>query len=245
MADITNIPAPRVPLIDDRTGLMSREWFRFFVNLFNLVGAGTNSISLVDVQVGPDVRDYSADINSASDYAQLMSMPVVNQYFDDYSLIPVQVAKEQEEQFNLPAQQIQQESELNPVSGHQYLANLVDVSAFNPSSYWPILFNSTTNKWTAQNDHSVIEVTTSQQLDHSGYIAYVTVDALTVTLPAASTEIIGLEWTVLLGIAGSVTIQPDGTDVIILPTTDTTVSLYQEGDSVTFQCLDATTWGLV
>jgi len=50
---ITNIPAPRVPLIDDRTGLMSREWYRFFLNLFNLTGDGNNPTSLEDLQLGP------------------------------------------------------------------------------------------------------------------------------------------------------------------------------------------------
>jgi len=49
----TNITPPRVPLIDQRTGLMSREWYRFFLNLFNLTGGGTNATSLVDLQLGP------------------------------------------------------------------------------------------------------------------------------------------------------------------------------------------------
>lgn len=51
--NITNIPAPRVPIIDERTGLMSREWYRFFFNLFNLTGGGSNSTTLQDLQVGP------------------------------------------------------------------------------------------------------------------------------------------------------------------------------------------------
>jgi hypothetical protein len=51
--NITNIPAPRVPIIDERTGLLSREWYRFFFNLFNLTGAGDNWTSLQDLQVGP------------------------------------------------------------------------------------------------------------------------------------------------------------------------------------------------
>lgn len=51
--NITNIPAPRVPIIDERTGLMSREWYRFFFNLFNLTGGGSNSTTLEDLQVGP------------------------------------------------------------------------------------------------------------------------------------------------------------------------------------------------
>jgi len=51
--NITNIPAPRVNFIDDRTGLMSREWYRFFLNLFTLTGSGTNATSLEDLQLGP------------------------------------------------------------------------------------------------------------------------------------------------------------------------------------------------
>ena len=44
--NITQIPAPRVDFIDPRTGLMAREWYRFFINLFNLTGAGENSTSI-------------------------------------------------------------------------------------------------------------------------------------------------------------------------------------------------------
>jgi hypothetical protein len=36
----TNIPAPRVDFIDSRTGLMAREWYRFFFQQFEQVGGG-------------------------------------------------------------------------------------------------------------------------------------------------------------------------------------------------------------
>lgn len=49
--NITNIPAPRVEFIDPRTGLMSREWYRFFLNLFTLTGSGSNATTLEDLQV--------------------------------------------------------------------------------------------------------------------------------------------------------------------------------------------------
>lgn len=49
----TTITPPRVPLTDERTGLISREWYRFFLNLFTLTGSGTNYTSLTDLQVGP------------------------------------------------------------------------------------------------------------------------------------------------------------------------------------------------
>jgi len=37
----TNITAPRVPVIDPNTGLISREWYRFLLNLYTITGAGT------------------------------------------------------------------------------------------------------------------------------------------------------------------------------------------------------------
>jgi hypothetical protein len=64
--NITQIPAPRVALIDERTGLMSREWYRFFINLFNLTGDGSNTTSLTDLQVGPpSLEGFAASITYA------------------------------------------------------------------------------------------------------------------------------------------------------------------------------------
>lgn len=56
MANITNIPAPRVNIIDSRTNLMSREWYLFFISLFNRTGEGTTDASLVDLQIMPSVQ---------------------------------------------------------------------------------------------------------------------------------------------------------------------------------------------
>ena len=53
--DLTNITPPRVPLMDSRTGLISREWYRFFLNLFVLTGEGRNTTSLTDLQLGPPI----------------------------------------------------------------------------------------------------------------------------------------------------------------------------------------------
>ena len=38
--NITQITAPRVELLDPKTGLMSREWYRFFYNLYEITGGG-------------------------------------------------------------------------------------------------------------------------------------------------------------------------------------------------------------
>jgi hypothetical protein len=51
--NITNLPSSRVEFIDPRTGLMSREWYRFFLNLFTLTGSGNNQTSLDDLQLAP------------------------------------------------------------------------------------------------------------------------------------------------------------------------------------------------
>ena len=54
---LTTIPAPRVPLIDPATGLISNEWYRFFFNLYTLTGSGRNAISLTDLQLSPPSAD--------------------------------------------------------------------------------------------------------------------------------------------------------------------------------------------
>ena len=51
MADtqnITKIPAPRVALVDERTGLISREWFRFFNNIYVITGGTTQGITQIE-----------------------------------------------------------------------------------------------------------------------------------------------------------------------------------------------------
>jgi len=55
MDNVTNIPAPRVPLVDPATGLISNEWYRFLLNIFTLTGSGSTTISLDDLQVGPPI----------------------------------------------------------------------------------------------------------------------------------------------------------------------------------------------
>jgi hypothetical protein len=51
--NITTIPAPRVDFIDQRTGLMSREWYRFVLNLFTLTGSGSNATAIEDFNYDP------------------------------------------------------------------------------------------------------------------------------------------------------------------------------------------------
>lgn len=53
MPNITNITPPRVPVVDPQTGLVTRDWYRFFANLFNITGAGTTQTSITDLLVSP------------------------------------------------------------------------------------------------------------------------------------------------------------------------------------------------
>ena len=43
-ANETQITPPRVSLVDERTGAVSREWYRWFYSLYNILGAGTGVI---------------------------------------------------------------------------------------------------------------------------------------------------------------------------------------------------------
>lgn len=76
--NVTNIPSPRAPVVDPRTGLISTEWYRFFLNLFELTGSGSDATTLSDLQLGPppfniDLSDLpDGDVhgpNSATDNA--------------------------------------------------------------------------------------------------------------------------------------------------------------------------------
>ena len=52
MLNLTQVPAPRVPLVDGRTGLVSTEWFRFFNGLYAIVGENQNTIQPVNGGTG-------------------------------------------------------------------------------------------------------------------------------------------------------------------------------------------------
>jgi len=62
--NITSIPSSRVDFIDQRTGLMSREWYRFFLNLFALTGNGGNQTSLDDLQLAPPAAQSLGSVTS-------------------------------------------------------------------------------------------------------------------------------------------------------------------------------------
>lgn len=72
--NLTNITAPRVPLVDDRTGLISREWYRFFLNLFFLTGSGQSVASLEDLQHAPDAYAALTSIQNSLDVVEQQAL---------------------------------------------------------------------------------------------------------------------------------------------------------------------------
>ena len=66
------ITPPRVPVLDQRTGMISREWYMFFLSLFN--GANTSSASVEDLQKTPDtsaaLASYDAMLREVAQQAQ-------------------------------------------------------------------------------------------------------------------------------------------------------------------------------
>ena len=66
---ITQITPPRVPLIDPRSGLIAREWYRFFLNLYTKTSG--SALSLADLQLGPESN---ADVSQIEQAVQSLSL---------------------------------------------------------------------------------------------------------------------------------------------------------------------------
>jgi hypothetical protein len=89
MPNITSIPAPRVPFVDDRTGLISREWYRFMLNLFTLTGSGTSDLTITDLAIAPNPVDPSTVLGSAIEQSQLASITAqYSQFLDIVGVAP-------------------------------------------------------------------------------------------------------------------------------------------------------------
>jgi hypothetical protein len=50
----TQITPPRVPIVDERTGLVSREWYRYFYSLYAFSGSGTGILPVTSGGTGLD-----------------------------------------------------------------------------------------------------------------------------------------------------------------------------------------------
>jgi hypothetical protein len=82
--NITNITPPRVPLVDERTGLISREWYRFLLNLFFLTGSGQSNATLEDLQHAPNsdtaVATVQAELAAVQQASQTQPAVTVDQW---------------------------------------------------------------------------------------------------------------------------------------------------------------------
>jgi hypothetical protein len=88
MPNITQIMPPRVPLVDARTGMISREWYRFFFNQFQKVG--DSGESLEDLQTGPVTSDnFLFEINK--DITQFAIQPAQDGVVDQVAELQKQV----------------------------------------------------------------------------------------------------------------------------------------------------------
>jgi hypothetical protein len=73
--NVTQITAPRVPLIDTRSGLISREWYRFFYNQYVITGDGTGVTSAINGGTG--ISSYLVgDLLYANTTTTLAKLPV-------------------------------------------------------------------------------------------------------------------------------------------------------------------------
>lgn len=88
MPDITQIMPPRVPFVDQRTGLISREWYRFFFNQFEKVGSSV--VSLEDLQTGPVATDSFA-FEITKDITQFAIQPAQDGVVDQIAEMQKQI----------------------------------------------------------------------------------------------------------------------------------------------------------
>lgn len=92
MRNVTSIPAPRVSLIDERTGLMSREWYRFFLNLFVLTGSGQSDVTIEDLQKSPSTFVVESQVAVLQTQIQsLQTSPTVASLQDQIAVLQTQI----------------------------------------------------------------------------------------------------------------------------------------------------------
>jgi hypothetical protein len=59
----TQIPAIRVPFIDPRTGLISREWYRYLFNQYNAVSENDSDAAISELQLTPSNSVFTSDVD--------------------------------------------------------------------------------------------------------------------------------------------------------------------------------------
>ena len=91
--NISKIPAPRTPVLDGDTNLLTPAWYRYLYNLFVLTGNGGNPTSLDELQIGPPTLTVDEIINA------------INKTID--SLTPVAGTSELQAQLDIVKQELQ------------------------------------------------------------------------------------------------------------------------------------------
>lgn len=124
---LTNITPPRVPLTDARTGLIAREWYLFFLNLFTLVGAGQNTTSISDLLVGPPPAEPITTSPNEPNGFTMQGSSLESQV--------AELNKRVEALEKLPAQI------------EAMLSQLADVNALSPSDGDKLIYNGSVGKW--------------------------------------------------------------------------------------------------
>ena len=103
LLNVTNIPSDRVPFIDERTGLVSREWYRFLLRLFDITGAGSNTITLEDLQKLPpdalisEVAEIQKQINALEVILKNPSIELISELVSEVAEIQKEIESLQSE----------------------------------------------------------------------------------------------------------------------------------------------------
>ena len=127
-----NVPItpPRVAFIDPRTGNVSREWYMFFLSLYQV--AGGTEFSVDDLQKGPP----PVTIDDVANHTTNKIHEVLVQPSQDGLL--AQIAELQKEVQALA---------LMPTQVVQLLSQLADVNALSPTDGDKLIYNGSTGKW--------------------------------------------------------------------------------------------------
>lgn len=111
--NITNIPPPRVPFIDERTGLISREWYRYLFALFNVTGVGSNPTPLPAFEITPLPQpDNSQDVTVIEQ--TLATAPAAEQVSAEIDAAVQQTQLASLQEISAQIQQALQELKLGP-----------------------------------------------------------------------------------------------------------------------------------
>ena len=144
---------------------------------------------------------------------------------------------------NFPPPPARDDYEVKLINGKQ-----VAVIPLSWMKWFSLLFKIFTEIYTEyQRIHTVDSVSTSTTLDDDNGTVIVSADGQTITLPAASTARIGKDWTIIFATTGTCTVACAGSDTFpaVTSANETTLTMTGRGDSVTFQCTSASTWGVV